>query len=193
MTQTPPPVPPSQPIPPVQPASPPAGWPGQPVAVAYAVQTKKIIWPTVIGSISLVLVGLRLLDVLFSAIWGSRGGMRAGAELLGKLPSWYQQFTVFGTVIGPLFTVLLLIAAIQLLRRHKASGGLYIVYAWLAVVLSTLGLCASVMAFSQLQSQVDSIMLVSMAAGWLIGMAFPVFLLVWFRRDKVREQIAEWK
>lgn len=193
MSQVPPPLPPD--------ASPP-----EPVAYAYGVVPSK--WPTAVGVISIIYAGLILLSTSINAlgrVWP--GGTTR--DMMAAMPSWYVASQAATTVLQTALAVLLLVGGILLLRRRPASRGLHLAWAWGAAALTVLGFAIALWMMPVMERELQRAMppgTGSVAAGaiatgamWLgviggfvIGLVYPIFVLAWFYRGRIRQEVALW-
>jgi hypothetical protein len=156
-----------------------AGW--RATAPAYS----RPVWPAVIAAISLIKVGM---DVVRSA---------AGTSMLlsrlvfphdyrfGRLGAWTIASWVLA-ILGSLSALLLVPAGIALWRRRRWGATIHLV--WVGAASAAL---------------VASVLTGAMEGGpWVwsfsrpyyatIRMIYPVFVLIWFTRPRVRRQVAAW-
>jgi len=117
-----------------------------------------------------------------------------------QIPDWIHYGQIAFQVLGLLVAGLLLYAGISLLQKRRRGRSLHLVY----VVLQTLTVAGTVVITVALMNSIfpsaprffrkmieaQSVLGAVMQA--LIGLAYPVFLLVWFCRRKIRAQVAEW-
>ncbi len=157
-------------------------------------------WATVIGVISIVWGSLGLICTPVSLL----GNMLSNkinprtAEMQGRFPDWYATYTIAALLVQVALAVLLLIAGICLLRRSRLARRLHLGYAVPNLLLGAVGLVVAISTMSQVfqESDMPEVATASGMAGAFIGMAFvmvyPIFLLVWFSRRKIREQVQQW-
>jgi len=153
---------------------------------------KQPIWPKVIGIISIVLASLGLICTPISLLVSMRGAN--AEEALKFFPDWWLAYTTVSCVVGVLQAILLLAAGIVVLLKRPAGRVLHLVYAVIAIVL---GIASSAIgATSILTADMPAPIKIGAAAGVfigvLVGMIYPVFLLIWFLRPKIRDQVAAW-
>jgi len=190
----PPPTPPLPPQPPFY---------GQPY---YYAPQQESSWPKVVGVISIVLAGLgltgRLVGAFGNAIASRLRTMRwGGAMQPANLPDWWATWQIAGVLLGVLLQGLLLIAGVLLLKRQAAARALHLAYAPLAIVLAVAGMAITypVMrsAFEQTGLQqmpaIGPAIVASVIGGMIFSLAYPVFLLVWFLRGRIADEVRSWK
>lgn len=172
------------------------------------------VWPTVLGVICAVAGGLgavgavgQLLAPLFLGMVRDTLGDTGAEELMGMV----EKHAVHSMVLygfGLVLAVVLLIGGVLVAKRR--AGGVTLLLWWsLARVPWTVGLLwltfltqreqmkfmmaqqgAPVPQFKAIMTGVNVGTLVFVAI-W--SMALPVFLIVWFRREKIAAQIKEWR
>ncbi len=154
---------------------------------AYGPPVRGSLWPKVIGIISIILASLGLVFTPLNL------ANPAQKEILERLPSWFSTYSTFSTLAGAVIMVLLLAAGILLFNRRPAGRTLHVAYALVTVVLGLIGLM--VVLFGDMSGLPDAMRIlfrVGAIVGWAFGMIYPVFLLVWFFRRKIRDQVAGW-
>ena len=140
-------------------------------------------WPTVVGVISIVWAGLCLLPPPLSLH-------------VGRVPDWYH--CTAGFPVEFVSALLLMVTGICLLNRTCPSRVLHMTYAGVNIALRVVGLVI------MLTVEFASFLEGGMPEGYVIVdicgaivytvvvMAWPIFLLVWFRRPKIRQQVQQW-
>ncbi len=155
-------------------------------------------WPTAIGVISIVWGSLGLICTPLSALV-SKFNPQA-KDMQAKFPDWYTTYSTAGLPVGIALAVLLLVAGICLLKRIHASRALLLTYAGVNIAWTVVG---SIMVITVLfpsflegdmpnKAAVIGGMVGGTIGGMVAGMAWPIFLLVWFRRRKIRQQVQGW-
>ena len=155
-------------------------------------------WPTAIGVISIVLGSLGLICTPLSALV-SRFSPQI-EQVQGNSPDWYMTYSTASLPVGIALAVLLLVAGICLLKRIHASRALHLTYAGANIAWAVIGsiMVITVLFPSFLEGDMPNKAAVigGMVGGAIVGMAFgmvwPIFLLVWFRRRKIRQQVQGW-
>ena len=113
-------------------------------------------------------------------------------------PDWFVTYSTAASLVGIVLAVLLLVAGIYLLKRIRTARGLYVIYAGASLVLAAVDLVltiAVVIPSLQESGLPEAGVIGGIVAGVIgvaIRMAWPVFLLVWFSRRKIRQQIQQW-
>ncbi len=188
-----------------------------PPAVAAARTKSPCVWPRVLGIVAIVFGSLGVLGgcmgLLFPILQSvfedavSKGG---GPDIFGTMQGW-QGWTLAGSVLGMVISVLLIVEGIGLLRRRPWS--IRLGYCW-AVLKITFVLVNSIVGYF-IQRDIQQAMFQEFAnqgtpmppigpgffeimgafgivVGIVWGWALPVFLIVWFSRSKIRAEVADW-
>ncbi|GJQ30944.1 MAG: hypothetical protein HBSAPP03_28280 [Phycisphaerae bacterium] len=156
-------------------------------------------WPKTVGVISIVWAGLGLVCGGCLPVVGIAAMSMIPPEMKAEFPpNMAGTPALWGLgVIGLLNALLLLIAGIITIRRNPIGGPVHLVYACLAVVLfagsmflqfqnqEALARWAAENPGTQFAKQMNMPgqkigTYVGMAFGAVLGLAYPVFLLVWF-------------
>lgn len=176
-------------------------------------------WPTVIGVISIIFGSLGVLSgacggafLLLSGPLVSMIPEAQASEMEVQLSSGLPYPVLQGGVMLLEFviSVMMLVGGIMLLRRKRSARGLLVGTAWLDLLSNTVG---AVVGFLVMQAQMKSMqenaeMAQQMPAGigalvqgaggvmvfvqWLFLAIWPVFVLIWFSRSKIRESVEAW-
>ncbi len=147
------------------------------------------VWPKVLGIISVCLAGLALMSLPMNAATSAYMG-----EVYKFFPPWYKNAMTWLSVIGIPFFIAELVGGILLLKQRPAARWLLMIYcAWgiLAAIANTIilfnidtSLMPEIQAASFKMSKVFAVPL---------GLAYPVFLIVWFSRSRIRREVKSWK
>jgi hypothetical protein len=189
----------SNPFPPAAPSAPPT----QPGPLSATPRPPA--WPTVLGVISIVFgaggLFFGLLSMLMPIVLKAAGAAQAGVSLAAEqLQPWtlalhFASFCLAG---------LLLTAGILIVRRRPAAPTLTFVWAVLRMILvvfaATMAYSAQKAQFAAMSGQpgspppsVSAVIAIGTAIFALLwGWAWPVFLLIWFSRSKVKAHVATW-
>lgn len=190
---------------PAQDAPPPLPEPAAAYPVAYAPYVKPSAWPKVIGIISIVIGGLGLLQ--------QAGGLVASLAMGGASttppgwPQWAQAYSMAAGVAMMAASGLLIAAGVQLVRRRPVARTLHLVYGLakvlIAIVALAVGLHLTRLMLAEMTASaspppgvggmMEAMVIVGVVIGFLIGVAYPVFLFIWFSRKKIRQQVAAWR
>ncbi len=167
-----------------------------PLQPQYAPPEKKPAWPIAIGIISIVLGSLMLICVPISM--GINAYNPEAAATQEQFPEWSQTYSIISSLISMGLAVLLLVGGILLIRRRAVARPLHLLYAVVTVLMAVVG---TVVFFSVILPSVDTADLprgtaIGMKFGAVVGtflnVAYPVFLLIWFLRGTIRDQVRSW-
>lgn len=178
-------------------------------------------WPTVIGVLSIIFGGIGIAGgicgVISLGLVGAFGSMSSmmpeeqAAEVQAQMASSMPYPVLQGAQMLFEFalSVLLLIGGIKLLRRRRGAVGLLTSFAWLDLLSNTFAAIVGYFVFkAQMQAMQDDPNMQQVAgmqgamAGfgavavflqWVLTAIWPVFLLLWFRRGKVRALVETWE
>jgi hypothetical protein len=156
----------------------------------------RVLWPVAVGAISvaygaervLISIGyiLQMILILFTGS-GSLSSLFLG---FGTSDLWGLMFASMQLLSGILGGVLLLPAGLLLWRQSKAGPVMHVTYAVLAILLNLAWPIGQIMSYpAHLRTQV----LVYPIWGATMGMIYPVFLLIWFSREKVKAETQLWR
>ena len=166
-------------------------------------------WPRVIGVISIALGALAVLGAAVGlAMQAISAAVGRGRTPFFAMPESMAAWNAISNVIGIGFGVLLLAAGVMLLKRRPVARTMHLVYVPCAIVMDLIGtilMLASIDEFVELMgrdmpgrtpAEFEAMMRAAIAAGavigGLIGLIYPVFLLIWFSRGKIRQEMAAW-
>ncbi|MDF1850141.1 MAG: hypothetical protein P1U85_04850 [Verrucomicrobiales bacterium] len=184
-------------------------------------QSKGGVWKKVIGIISIIFGSLALLQSATAPfmIPFTRKTMEpsvtddAGMEKLDAYMEKMTSLSMMSAVILGTLALLLLIGGILLLKQKKIAPTLLMVWAALKMVaggflnyknyllmqdqFAILSPTAGVEGLGAAEAEaISNITSISAMIGLIVGtlwlMAFPIFLLIWFNRRKIKEEIQGW-
>lgn len=173
-------------------------------------------WPTVIGVIGIILSSLGLLCTCpgFFALqlqrWGNSMAAQSGqanpvGEAQLKAAEQFHIFTLALLTIGLFVTIWLLVGSIALLKRRRKARTHMIGWAMASLLLMALNVALQILLFqsamAELQRTGDAHLAnqlwVGVAIGGcfgiLFGVALQAFVLIWFSRRKIIEEVAQWR
>ncbi len=169
-------------------------------------------WPTVIGVSSIILASLGLAGGCcgmaspfissFFLDMAADGGQMSAEQIQHMRASQPPALWVIpASLIGLALSTLLLLAAIGILRRRSSGATLCKVWAWINIPWAAISMIASV--YIQMRVPQDS---QQMGAGFqyvflafgicftlLFGLGFPLFLLLWFSRATIKQEVDAWE
>jgi len=156
-------------------------------------QAPRTKWPLIIGIISIAFASMAIVCSPASLVM-NRFNPQAG-EVFKGMPVWFEAYMTASCVVGVLMGVVLLAAGIMLVLRKPAARPLYLGYACLAVVTCVVGLAVTVLAFSGsgMEGPAAAGMYGGIACSLPLGLAFPIFLLIWFLRGSIAREVAGWR
>lgn len=170
-------------------------------------------WPGIVGTISIVFGSLGLL------CYGCNSIMTVASPLMQSIvPPEAQQAQAQGAVlalnigsycIGFLLAILLLFSGIGVVQRRRWGRTTSIVWAFLKVALAIIVLALTVILAQDIADQVNQQMQASGQAapftmtpeliilfagvGVLFQLIWPVFILIWFNRARIKDEVATWQ
>ena len=188
------------------------GAPVEPVGESFEVEVPPAGWPTPVGVISIVLGSIGLL------CYGCQSLSTIATPMFtGMIPEDVRPPTpstgLFVTQIvqlcgGFLLSCWLLTAGIGLTRRREWAPRGCVAWAWVKLLFSLAGAAISVLFIGESVQQIndqmakqpngapfqmtETILVVIIAALTLLVLVWPAFLLVWFARASVRQEVAQW-
>jgi hypothetical protein len=170
-------------------------------------------WPTPIGVLGIIFASLGLIGGVCGLAWpailpwyvdqmkNSWNVPQSQIDLMlaSQPPTvWY----LLSASIGLVFSILLMIGSIRLLRRRASGAKLVKAWAWITIVWVPLNIVISMMLAPGLPagSQPDPTMQQQQQVGMyftigcmaILGLAWPVFCVIWFARPKIRQQVSTW-
>ncbi len=179
-------------------------------------------WPVVVGTLAIVFGTGGLLQSLTSPLGTfvlrtqMEGFAEQGADQ-GKIDAYlaeYARFVSTSSIALGAVALLLLVGGILLLRRRRLSVPLLQAWAVLKIVVGGYFLFrATAMTRQQMALLFESTLpaggpggpetaMLGQITSWTVGLslgmgflwlaAFPVFLIVWFNRRRIQQQIAAW-
>ena len=168
-------------------------------------------WPIAIGVIGILLASLGLfggccgalsplMTNMFKGMATGGGGMSQEEidRILASQPP--PLWIVPASLLGMAFSTLLLVGCIGLVRRRAGGVNLCKVWAWIIIPWTFISL--AVAAYFQLRVPADAQQMgagfqyFGLAAGTCFALstsvAFPMFMLIWFARRSVKDDVATW-
>jgi len=178
--QTPPPAP--APVPPQWSQAPPAR------------QAAQSGWPIAVGVVSIILASLRFICVPIGLL-GTHTAVKNPPAGAPAFPDWWLTYATLGAVPATLLGVLLLVAGIMLCRRRPAGRTAHVVWAPLELLWRVVDIVCVVqlMRFQRGSGPEHLGQQVGLLIGTLIAVAYPIFILIWMSRDRVRAEVAAWR
>ena len=174
------------------------------------------VWPTVIGTISIVLGAMGLLCYGCGAIWEMLGPLLANVvppEVLGPQPQGvFLVYWIASHCVALLLSLWLLVAGIGIAQRRAWSRTASIGWAITKMAVAGGDTVLGFVFISDIAAQfseswsggqqqtpqlpegvAEVVMAVMIIAGFFFALIWPVFLLIWFARRRVRAAVAHWR
>ncbi len=166
------------------------------------------VWPTVVGIIGIIYAslglfgtfcGLAFLFILLSyADWLESFGIpeQELQEMQASMSpvSW----TVLASVVGLALVILLFVGAVRLLRRQASGARLCALWSWMIIPWSIIATAITLVFHfnapvpsSGQGEQIGTAILTVIGA--VVGLVFPVFMVIWFSRATIKSQVAQWR
>jgi hypothetical protein len=174
-------------------------------------------WPTVIGILGIIFGALGVLMTACGAV--ALVGMGAATSIVPEgaerddLEAQLAQsmhhvpLQVGVQVIEFVISIVLIVGSVQLLKRSRASAGTLKIYSIADLTANTFGMIVGIMV-AQAQAkamaenpdatqQVGGNFMQAMGTagavfGWVLVAIWPVFLLIWFSRSKIKDSMSRW-
>ena len=174
-------------------------------------------WPTVIGVLAIIFGSLSIIggvcNLATLLVYGFFFGLLP-AEMQEQLKDQVATSAPYPVpqagmaLVEFALAIVLLAGGVMLVRRNPKAGGVLTVFAGLDLISNTLGAVlgyfvtgagiAAMKENPQMQQAAGFLGLmqgfgvVMVAVGWLLSAIWPVFLLIWFRRAKIRASMGAW-
>ena len=165
--------------------------PMHPGAITYS----RPIWPVALGAVSIALgiqdlAGLliRSATTLLPIITGF---LNRTVVAIPEGPPWVLVLQSLSS-LTQLLGVLLLIGGIKLCHHHRSALPLHVLYAVLKILVAIVTPACIYGAAPEYLRSSPSSFLIWQIARVPLTIAYPVFLLVWFSRAKIRQQARGW-
>lgn len=166
-------------------------------------------WPTVVGVFGIIVSAFGYLGGCcgiaspFIMPWyvGVLENQNAPAEQIDQIRNSIPPMGVaVGTsIVGIALATFLLYGAIQLIKRRSKSRGLLLIWSSIQVCWAIIGVAIqfAITPTPQAQqgvtaAQQQMFQFLGMGCGLILGLALPVFLLIWLSRARIREEVASW-
>lgn len=172
-------------------------------------------WPSAIGILGIIFaalgilggacgVGGALLGTVFAGVVPEEARAQMEASMRYALPypvlQWGVQF------VELVLAIVLLVGSIQILRRSRAGRGTLIAFSWLDLVANFLGAGVGLFVLQAQEAMLrdnpdlarqagalgPGAGMAMLAGGFILACVWPVFLIIWFNREKVRDDIDRW-
>jgi hypothetical protein len=162
------------------------------------------VWPTVVGAISIIFGASGTLLYLLSAVANMATGSTGGEGAYG---AGYSTGRVVGGLLPILFCVWLLISGIGIVRRRQSA--MISIRRWAIAKIAVFATCFSCLfgvlfisasAIDRMNAELGGALagvgVVVIALLLLVFLAWflfwPVFILIWFGREKIQQDVGTW-
>ena len=154
-------------------------------------------WPTVLGAVAIVLGARYLLigvpSIVIWIVWSIRNQDQMN-PLLGPWLTIGLRLALEALALAR--TVLLIVSGRLLLRRRREGATCCVIYALMAGILVAFALGMRILSLRRFLPALDLrlglIMLLQQLSVALPSLAFAVFLLIWFHRRRIRQEVRSW-
>ncbi|UCD76346.1 MAG: hypothetical protein JSV91_05360 [Phycisphaerales bacterium] len=182
--------------------------PEAPPTVGAPVIQRQSAWPTVVGVIAIVWAILSYLGACFNLVmpWFlpvyhelvSRSMPPSEIRVLeATVPP--AEWAIITGLVALILATLLTVGAVRLLKRRQSGATLCNLWAAVSVfwVFAGLAINSLLMISRGGEELLNSPMIIGAILGACVGLgigcALPVFMLIWFSRLAIREEVAEWR
>lgn len=186
-----------------QPSVPP---PMQASPLPYAQMHERSKWPMIVGILAIVLGAWGILG----AAWQAVALLLASRGTMPNQPTPFPpEYMVPAGVVALGLSILTLACGIGLVRRRRWSVAGLRVWAVLTLLSLVVNAAVTMSYLPQFLAEVEQqmsatgggpppgfmkyMMIAMMAVGFVIGLTPPVFMLIWFGRQSIRQEVAGWK
>lgn len=177
-------------------------------------------WPSVIGGINIVLGSLAILGGLCGLLamplmslmgnWADQKGEDMPQMVRDQLDNTSDYMvTITGVnLVLALIAVLLIVSGIRLCKRHPSGPRLVFLWALLRIIAAIpQNIVSYILTAENMEAMrnelaaqptqvpmtfLNATVYLSLALGVVFAIAYPIFLLIWFRLRGVREEVARW-
>jgi len=165
-------------------------------APATGIGGRRVLWPVAIGAISVALgaehalhtVGY-ILQMIYSFFTGD-GSLGSLLSMLGTNSLWGLLRESVQLLTGIMGGALLVPAGLLTWRQNKSGPLVHAIYAIVAIPLIILWPIVQIMSYSEMFRAQFFIIPIWWAT---VTMIYPVFLLIWFSRPKVKAETRLWR
>jgi len=185
----------------------------EPSAIPPAPETPDVprtSWPTAVGVIGIILGALGLLGgccgVVYPFAWPAyvnfiKQQPNVPPEVIQQLEASTPplMWSVASGVIGLVLAVMLLLGSIKVMRRRIEGVSLCRIWAWIQIPWAIIAIVANIVIQAQMMAKLQNVPtggavgpIIGGACGVIFGLGFPIFIVVWFSRKRVKDEIASW-
>ena len=187
-----------------------------PPTVPGSIPAQRSSWPTVLAIVSIVLASLGLLGgifqmvILFLAplIYDTVGGQDPSVTAQREVLERTFSMQLMGVLLATLTAALLLYSGVVLYKRRARGVRWSKIWAMIQLFTGLVGVAIGTwvqrLTMAELASagaapppQMGGFVAAMTAAGFLIGLVwawtYPIFMLVWLNRGKIKAETAQWR
>ena len=158
---------------------------------------RRVLWPVAVGAISVALGVQDLMAVVGYALHACFTFLVSGGKLLGLDPISSNRWplVIMGLQEFPALVGGLIILPAGLLVWHQGRLGprMHVVYAISAILMNVITPVASFLDIARLSPDSQMEFLLFPIWNATVAMIYPVFLLIWFSRPKVKAETRLWR
>jgi hypothetical protein len=165
----------------------------------YAPPLPQTKWPKVIGIIAIVLASLALFGGLCGIVQQVAGDFWPTPDSDPfELPPWWETYGLVNQLVGFAVAAVLLAGGIMLVRRRPAARPLLLGYSAFVIILTVANGFLTYLLIAQLTAdgapqELVRTMSVAVVIGSILGLAWPMFLIIWLMRRPIRDEVATWQ
>ncbi|MCE5326755.1 MAG: hypothetical protein LLG01_10090 [Planctomycetaceae bacterium] len=163
-----------------------------PLTVGVRVPSTQPVWPMVIGIISIVWGAVGVMGSIAAAFTGqiSQNGGSDEQDLFEYMPAWWGNWVFVASIVSVAMCAMLVVGGILLVKRRRHSRGIHLLYAYLDILTTVAGTVVQLVLadYSSMTALLRLGHIAGMAAG-AASLTYPVFLLVWFCRRKIKKDL----
>ena len=164
---------------------------------ATGIGGRRVLWPVAVGAISVALGVQDLMAVVGYALHACFTFLVSGGKLLGLDPISSNRWplVIMGLQEFPALVGGLIILPAGLLVWHQGRLGprMHVVYAISAILMNVITPVASFLDIARLSPDSQMEFLLFPIWNATVAMIYPVFLLIWFSRPKVKAETRLWR
>lgn len=184
-----------------------------PTSYEYQEEPPATTWPTVLGIIGIILSVLGILgstcSVALPFLWtpyinwlrdqNAVPEDQLDAMAASMAPNWWL-FLAGG--VGLIFSIWLLMAAIGVLKRRRSGASSIFAWAMAYLVWAVIGMIGNILltpappaaAGNPASAGIDpqAFQVIGQACGFIFAAAYPVFVIFWMLRSRIKQEVAMW-
>ncbi len=172
-----------------------AGYPGMAPPAPTEAAPPRSAWPIAVGVISIVWGAFGLVCIPINLV--SEVALSDYVEQQWQFPAWFRSWSIVQSLLLIAIDAVLLVGGIMLVKRRAAAAGIHFAYGWSALALTVIGVSFTLVAIPDISGRMEEAeriaLWVGLVVGTALGVAYPIFCLIWFRRRKIREEIRTWR